>query len=538
MTIPVDLLMWGAAVLPIVLLLVLMVKLQWPAAKAAPVALVVAAVVALTLYRTDLRAIGLESLKGIWSALVILIVVWPAIGIYEITNEAKAFDALKRGIQQISGHEMIQIMALGWVFPSFLQGITGFGVAVAVGAPLLCGIGVAPLYSVIIVLLGHAWGATFGTLALSWQSLISQSGITGDANILATALWAGAFIWFYNCVGGVCLCWLYGKGKGLREGLPAVLLLSAIMGGGELVMGQIDQTLACFLPTCVALVAVFLLGRTRRYGRAWRLEDSPIMQRKEEEAAEEGVHLGFNQAFLPYYVLTGVTLFCLLIGPVKSLLEQWKIGFAFPETVTGYGYVTPAVESFSPLAPLTYPGTFLIISCVVGYLYFKKKGCITPGGLGRILRRTVKKTVPSSLAVIGFIVTSKVMGCSGQVAVLAQGIVTVLGVGYALLAPVVGLLGSFMTSSNMASNILFAEFQMTTAQLLGLSAPAILGAQTAGGAIGSSICPGNIVLGTSTTGLTGQEGQVLRRVLPITVICAVACGAVLFLSLVVLGVGG
>lgn len=531
MTVPVNILMWVAAVLPIILLLVLMVKLNWPAAKAAPVALAVAVAVSLTLYRTDIVTLGLESLKGVWSALVILIVVWPAIIIYEITNEAKAFDALKTGIRKMSRHELIQMMALGWIFPSFLQGITGFGVAVAVGAPLLCGIGVKPLYSVIIVLLGHSWGATFGTLALAWQALITQSGIGGDL-IRETALWAGIFIWFYNFVGGACLCWFYGRGRGLREGLPAVLVLSAIQGGGQLILGQVNQTLACFLPTCVALVAVLLMGRTRRFGRAWNLAGSPIMDRGRAREEESEERLSFNQAFLPYYVLTGVTLFCLLIGPVKTFLEQWQIGFAFPERVTGYGYVTAAVESYSPLAPLTYPGTFLIISCVVGYLYFKKKGCIAPGGLGRILRRAVKKTVPSSIAVVGFIVTSKVMGCSGQVAVLAEGIVSVLGIGYAFFAPIVGLLGAFMTSSNMASNILFAEFQLTTAELLNLSVPAVLGAQTAGGAIGSAICPGNIVLGTSTTGLTGEEGTVLARVLPITVACAAICGAVLFIFVI------
>lgn len=535
MSIPVNVPMWAAAVLPIVLLLVLMVKLNWPAAKAAPVALAVAVIVSLTLYRTDIVTVGLESLKGVWSALVILIVVWPAIIIYEITNEAQAFDALKLGIRKMSPHELIQMMALGWIFPSFLQGITGFGVAVAVGAPLLCGIGVKPLYSVIIVLLGHSWGATFGTLALAWQALITQSGIGGGL-VADTALWAGIFIWFYNFVGGFCLCWFYGRGKGLKEGLPAVLILSTIQGGGQLLLGQVNQTLACFLPTCVALVAVLLMGRTRRYGRAWQLAGSAIMDRSRTAQEESGETLGFNQAFLPYYVLTGVTLFCLLIGPVKAFLEQWQIGFAFPEQVTGYGYVTPAVESYSPLAPLTYPGTFLIISCVVGYVYFKARGCIGPGGLGRILRRAVKKTVPSSVAVIGFIVTSKVMGCSGQVSVLAEGIVSVLGVGYAFFAPIVGLLGAFMTSSNMASNILFAEFQMTTAELLGLSVPGILGAQTAGGAIGSAICPGNIVLGTSTTGQTGEEGTVLGKVLPITVACAAICGVALFICAVLLHV--
>ena len=92
------------------------------------------------------------------------------------------------------------------------------------------------------------------------------------------------------------------------------------------------------------------------------------------------------------------------------------------------------------------------------------------------------------------------------------------------------MLGAFMTSSNMASNILFGEFQLTTAQLLNLNVAPILGAQTAGGAIGNTICPGNVILGTTTAGILGKEGIVLKKVLPITVTAAVIVGAILFVT--------
>ena len=62
-----------------------------------------------------------------------------------------------------------------WLFSSFLQGITGFGVPVAVCAPILIALGVQPLWSVIITLLGHAWANTYGTFALAWDALITQS---------------------------------------------------------------------------------------------------------------------------------------------------------------------------------------------------------------------------------------------------------------------------------------------------------------------------------------------------------------------------
>ena len=90
-----------------------------------------------------------------------------------------------------------------------------------------------------------------------------------------------------------------------------------------------------------------------------------------------------------------------------------------------------------------------------------------------------------------------------------------------------------MTSSNMASNILFGDFQLTTAKILNLDPALILAAQTAGGAIGNTICPGNIILGTTTAGILGQEGVVLKKILPITVSAALIIGSIIFLVLIV-----
>ena len=82
-----------------------------------------------------------------------------------------------------------------------------------------------------------------------------------------------------------------------------------------------------------------------------------------------------------------------------------------------------------------------------------------------------------------------------------------------------------MTSSNMSSNILFGSFQNTMSQLLGLDRAAILGAQSGGGAIGSIISPGKILLGTTTTGILGLEGVVMRKVLRPTLLITGLSGA-------------
>ena len=140
MEIPVNFLMWITAALPIIILLVLMVKFQWGAVQAIPVGLFAAIIVSLTLYKADIPLIAMGCAKGIWSALSILIVVWPAILAYEIANEARAFTVFQAGLRKFAPNELLQILIFSWVFGSFLQGITGFGVPVAVGASDATGI--------------------------------------------------------------------------------------------------------------------------------------------------------------------------------------------------------------------------------------------------------------------------------------------------------------------------------------------------------------------------------------------------------------
>ncbi len=524
--------MWLAAALPIAALLVLLLKFKWSAAKATVAGFGIAALVAVLFYRASVRQMVLECLKGGWNAASILLVIVTAIALYELMEESGAFSVLRCAIQRVTGHELLAVMLAGFVFPSFLQGITGFGVAVAVGAPLLVGIGVKPKWAVVLVLLCHSWGGSFGTLALAWQALLTQSGVGAEVASHA-AVYAGVFIWVVNLVGALMLCWFYGGKKGLKAGLPAAALVSAIHGGGELLLAGSNAVVACFLPACAAFFAVFFLAKCTPYRRGWCCEESRIMERSAVGGEQPAGTLSLRQAIAPYVILTVVTVLCLLVAPLRQLLSQWKIGFAFPETATAYGYVTAAEPCFSPLTPLAHPGFFLALTCLISYALFRKCGALAKGGLRNSMKRTVKKTVPSALAILGFILTSKVMGCSGEVIVLARGVASVLGKAYALVTPFIGLLGSFMTSSNMASNILFAKFQVTMAELVGISTAGALGAQTAGGAIGNAICPGNLVLGTSTVGLAGQEGDILKTVLPITVITAIMCGILNYLLVLI-----
>ena len=106
---------------------------------------------------------------------------------------------------------------------------------------------------------------------------------------------------------------------------------------------------------------------------------------------------------------------------------------------------------------------------------------------------------------------------------------------YAALAALVGMLGSFITGSNMSSNILFGSFQMTTAEMVGLQQAPILAAQTVGGSAGSLISPSKIILGATTAGKPELVGAIIKKLLPVALIFSLTAGAVTLLSQMMLG---
>ena len=97
------------------------------------------------------------------------------------------------------------------------------------------------------------------------------------------------------------------------------------------------------------------------------------------------------------------------------------------------------------------------------------------------------------------------MSGSGQTLVLAQGITHVMGRWYALLAGVLGVIGSFVTGSNMSSNILFTDVQVNAAADLGVSSSPLLAAQTAGGKAAQFLSVPLESIGTAMTTYASQN---------------------------------
>jgi len=121
---------------------------------------------------------------------------------------------------------------------------------------------------------------------------------------------------------------------------------------------------------------------------------------------------------------------------------------------------------------------------------------------------------------------------SSMLYIMAHALANIFDKAYFLVAPLIGVLGAFMSGSCTVSNTLFASLQFETATVLGMSQVLIVALQNMGGAIGNQICVNNIVAACATTGTNGNEGKLIRtNIIPALIYCAVVAtivGVLLF----------
>lgn len=532
MSLELDLMSWIFSALPIIALLILMVQMNWTAQQAGATGIFISVGVAIFVFDMSLRALSVSGAKGVWDALPILYVVWPALLLYQVMNQSGGYDALRQGIAKLSRNELFVVVALGWVFTSFLQGIDGFGTPIAVVAPLLVAFGMKPIYAVAIPIIAHIWAKFFGTLGVGWLATLAVVDFD-PASELSMGLQAAALISIQAFFGGFTVAYMYGRWAAVKAGLPLVLIIASIHAIGQFLVVYIDPILAAFLPAALAMLALYPLSRWRRYREPdLSITDRPAMLGDAHvEAPSTAAPMGMGMAFFPYALLTVLALATSLIDPLRAFLHGPSFGFLFPALQSAAGGGLAAAELYAPLHFLNHPGATITVTALVTWVLFRRKDFFRqwtarsgkqPAG---IMQGLVASAVPASVPIVAFLVLASVMKHSGQNAMLALGVAAIAPTYvFAFLANGIGLLGAFMTSSSTSSQVIFSELQVELAKAKGLPPTTILAAQSAGGAIGNAIAPANVVMGASTANINGQEGAILRKTLPWTLAAFVLTG--------------
>jgi len=495
------------ASLPILIILVLMIGYRWGAARAGATGYLVAFLVAVTFFGADTDVLAYAHVKAFILSMDVLFIIWAAYLLYRVTDEAGAIKTIGRLLPSLTSDRGMQALLIGWVFPSFLQGAGGFGVPVAVTAPILIGLGFTPLNAVLIPSIGHGWAVTFGSLGTSFNALLSATGL--DAATLAppSALYLG----LAGLLTGPMVAYAAVGLTGMKRLLVPALVIAVVMGAAQFAVtaGAGLWNLGAFTGGLAGLAVSIWVVRWGQAGQGVeRSERKPLML-----------------ALSAYAVLILFTLVILLIPPIKNGLGKVSIEIPFPETVTALGYVNSAGTN-RPIHIFTHAGAILVYTSLLSFWIFRYAGHYQPGAATNILHATVKGMLTSSLSITLMVAMAAIMQDSGMTEVLAQGLARAVGKAYPLIAPWIGGIGAFMTGSNTNSNVVFARLQMRTAELLNYNIPVILAGQTAGAAVASVAAPTKIVVGTSTAGMEGKEGDVLRALIGYTGIL------VIFISLV------
>ena len=521
------------AALPILAILLLMVVAKWSAALAGATAAFGAMVLALSAFGFGGEGDPFTAVEGVvgvlaragWVALTVMAIIGPALGIHHLQQRTGATAALEAGLARITPDPRVAALLIVWFFCLLIEGAAGFGTPVALAAPFLVAAGFKPVTAVVAAMLGHASAVPFaalGTPTLAQLAIVDYSArelswavapfmaVTGLVLAFMVARMVGTLMptvgppWRWMAV--AYLAFFVPNLLMARFVGPELPSLVGAIGGAVIFVALVRWVLARRAPAAA-------LSASASPTSPAPTAASPAHPAVASATSQLGGHspvpaMSFLTASAPYLMLVALVLLTRLVPPVREATQAWEVGWEL------FGHFTESVQ------PLYHPGLLLLIAFLGGALWQRAE----LRDVGRAFETATFQVVPVFVALVAMVTVAFTMSESGMTTQLALA-AAATGALWPVLSPFVGALGTFMTGSATASNILFTEFQDQTALSAELDPVPLMGAQGAGAAIGNIICPHNVVAAAATVGLSGREGQVLTRALPVAAVCLVLIGA-------------
>ncbi len=493
---------------PIIWLVIALTGLKMPGFKACSIAIVFAAVVAI--FYKGMRPIdaGTAILEGAFSALwPILLVIIAALFVYNLTLKTGAMEQIKGMLASVSQDKRILGLIIGWCFGCFMEGMAGFGTAVAIPASILIALGFEPISTTVALLIVNSTPTAFGSVGVPTTSVSAATGL----DVLNLSVNTGRIELILMFLSPFFLVAVIGGGVKALKGVFPITLISALaftvpnffianVVGPELpdIIGSI-----CGLIITV-LVAIKMKGEVPEEYRVTGGTD-------ENFSITAGDAVKAWSPFILIFILLLFTskLFPAINTPLSTISSSFKIYSGEPETLTSFTWINT-------------PGVWIIIAGIIG-------GLIQKADIGTILGvlgETIVKNVKTIITICAVLATAKIMVHSGMTTDVADVLVTVTRGAYPFFAPWVGVLGAFVTGSGTNTGVLFGPLQAAAAGQLGLNPEWLVAANGLGAGIGKMISPSNLALSCAAAGIAGQENVVLGKVFKYTIIYAVIGGII------------
>lgn len=532
------------ALLPILVALILMVGMRWPATKAMPLAWLTAAAGAILAWGLPVTYVAALTLQGFVTAIGILIIVFGAILILRTLQHSGGMETIQYGMQNITPDRRIQAIIVGYMFAAFIEGAAGFGTPAALAAPLLLSLGFPPLAAAIICLVFNSFPVTFGAVGtpviLGLKFLapgVEQAVATGAAGVNFAN--QGDFV-------GLVGQWATLMHLAMIFILPIFMLgfITRFFGPERSWKPGVDAWKFCIFaavsftvpylifawfvgpefPSLIGgLVGLGIIIAGAKAGfcmpkKAWDFGD-PAKWDPEWTGSVSGgstefkAHMSQFKAWLPY-ILIGLILVVTRIPELglKGILASQAIKFS---AILGFKSVNASI------AYLYLPGTipFVLVALLTVLIHGMPGAKVKTAWSQAIV--TMKNPTIALFAAVALVSIFRGSGITDPALnpnnypsmplAMAKAVAAITGNAWPMFASFVGGLGAFITGSNTVSDLLFAEFQWGVAAQLELPRQIIVAAQAVGGGMGNMVCIHNIVAACAVVGLSGMEGQILKR---------------------------
>ncbi|TQL40441.1 lactate permease [Homoserinimonas aerilata] len=380
------------------------------------------------------------------------------------------------------------VLLLGLGVTPLAESIIGWGVGVIIGIPLLMRVGLTATKAATIGLLSIVL-APWGSLGPGLLVMAEMSG----HSLRDVGVWSAVLNLPVLLVMGIIMS-IVGMGRrgALRMAGETLTVVFATWGALIATNAWVSVPLGGILASLAACVTVLLLARLR---------GGPIPAMRRETV----------RSLLPYI---------LLIGAMLAMTA-----------------LTSVVDLGAASAVLTSPALWLLVSAAAAPALL---------GIGRAdatasIRSGLRLFWPVCVVTVLFIVFGGLLAANGMSTTLAQG-AAMLGGGFLLVVPAIGLIGGYVTASNTATAAMFAAGVSNATVALGANPLVALGAQNIATGAAVMISPSRVALALSVanglrrdTDAAVDAGRVIRTALiangvvlvllaPLTLLLATATG--------------
>jgi lactate permease len=503
---------FAVAAIPIAVVLVFLGVIRRPAWQAAGAGLLAGLVIAMTVWQLPAAQAFSSIANGATFALIpVMWIVFNALVLYNITVSSGRFDAFRAWMMEhLPNDRRVVLVVIGFSFGCLLEGISGFGTPVAITSALLIALGFPALEAVVFTLIFNTAPVAFGALGTPVTTLgaVTQlSDVTLGAMIGRQLPFLAFLLPFYAIA-------LYGGRRALKGVWPVLAVAGGSFGLAQfLTSNYLSYALTDVLASLGSLIVTVV------FIKIWKMPVDPayaLNAPAQAVASHGGRDLAAWSGWTPWVLLAVVVILWthLRINLIGQVPVQWP-ALHNEVFITTYDRPYAAVWNFQPLGT----GTAILVTSILVAIMVRLK-------MGDFVRafstafRQVRLPALTTMLIIGL---AYLMNYSGMTYTLGVGVASA-GFIFPFLSAFLGWLAVFLSGSDTSGNALFGNLQVVAARELNLDPVLMAATNSSGGVLGKMISPQNLTTGTSITGLTGREGEVLARTFKHSIILTVLLG--------------